>query len=218
MSEFVTIEEKVSTACHATNLKDDADRGSQTDVLKALAWSKSRLGGALLRLHSEFDAIEKPRKLAHDAMVRLVLSMKSDIQDKAQNLKEREDMARREAAKWYANEKTLFLGKLKTLQGVVDQLASQCEKWGIDDARKVATVIVGYWLDQICPTCNGLKFEQIPDSPVLSDKPCKACQGTGLSAIPYGRAGDNLLTYIDDCVSRAQQSIKEKLKKYQNNA
>lgn len=128
MIEFITIEEKVSTACHATNLKDDADRGSQTDVLKALAWSKSRLGGALLRLHSEFDAIEKPRKLNHEAMVALALTMKSDAATAKERVKEKEALAQREASKWYANEKALFLGKLKTLPSVVSQVKMQCEK------------------------------------------------------------------------------------------
>lgn len=217
MSEPVTIEERVSTSIQAKNLRDEADKSSQTDILKALAWSKSRLGSALLRLHSEYDAIEHPRKLAHDAMVKLVLSMKSGTKQ-ALTIKEREDMARREAEKWYANEKTLFLGRLKTLPSVVDQLTIQCEKWGMNEPRKVATVSIGYWLNQICPACNGLKFELIPASPVLSDRQCKVCHGTGFAAVPYGRAGEKVLSYMDDCVSRAQQSIKERLNKYQNNA
>jgi len=212
MSEPVTIEERVSTSIQAKNLRDEADKSSQTDILKALAWSKSRLGSALLRLHSEYDAIEKPRKLTHEAMVALALTMHSDATTAKERVKEKETLAQREASKWYANEKALFLGKLKTLPSVVNQVKIQCEKWCMEEPQHVATVIVGHWLNQVCPECNGLKFEVIPDSPVLSDKQCKACHGTGLKRAPYGDAGKRLLNHLDECVHSSEMSIRDRLK------
>ena len=203
----VTIGEKVAVACHASNLRDEADRASKTDILKALAWSKSRLGAGLMRLQSEYDAIERPRPLTHEAMVSLALSMKGTPKEKQQK-------AKAEAAKWQSTEKALFLGKLKTLPAIVEQVALQCTRWNIPDPRKVATITVGHWLNQVCPQCHGLKFELIPNSPALSAKQCKPCHGTGVSDAPYGQTGKHMLIYLDDCVSRGQQSIRERLKNY----
>ena len=201
----VTIGERVATACHASNLRDEADRASKTDILKALAWSKSRLGAGLMRLQSEFDAIERPRPLTHEAMVSLALTMTGTPKEKQQK-------AKAEAAKWQLTEKTLFLGKLKTLPAIIEQVAIQCARWDIPEPRKVATVTVGHWLNQVCPRCHGLKFELIPDSPTLSAKQCKPCNGTGVVNAPYGLAGKKMLNYLDDCVSIGQRSIRERLK------
>ncbi len=55
MNDAPTTEEKYTTAIHASNLRVEADKGGAADVLIAVGWSPSRLGAALLRLHSEFD-------------------------------------------------------------------------------------------------------------------------------------------------------------------
>lgn len=56
------IDEQYATAIHASNLRVEGERRSQADVLMAYAWSPVRVGGALLRLHSEWDAAAHPRK------------------------------------------------------------------------------------------------------------------------------------------------------------
>ena len=210
----MTVGERVATACHASNLRDEADRTSQTDVLKAMAWSRSRLGSGLMRLHSEYDAIEKPRPLSHEALVALTLTMHSDATDPKQRIKEKQAMAKAEAAKWAYTEKTLFLGKLKTLPAIVEQVTIQCGRWGMPEPRQVATVTVGHWLNQVCTACNGVKFQLIPNTPATSEKQCKSCRGSGLSTVPHGSSGKKVLNYLDDCVSRGQQSIRERLKAY----
>jgi hypothetical protein len=212
MTDQTTIAERVATACHASNLKVEADRGGQADVLIALAWSKSRLGSALMRLTSEFDAIEKPRPLGHDALVRLALTMHSDASTAPLRIKEKQEMARIEATKWYANEKALFLPRLKTLPTVVAHMTICAKKWQIDKPNHVATVCVGYWLDQVCNYCHGLKFETIPDAPALSAKQCKHCHGTGMKTTPYGKAGRMLINYMDECAATASTSIYRRLK------
>lgn len=212
--DVLTIQERVATACHASNLRDESDRASTTDILKAMAWSQSRLGSALIRLHSEYDAIEKPRPMSHEAMVALALTMHSDKESPKERIAEKQTMARAEAAKWAENEKTLFFGKLKTLPAVIIQVTEQCARWNMPEPRKVATVTVGYWLNQVCPACHGHKFELMPDSPTLSAKQCKPCKGAGVATVPYGQSGKRVLNYLDDCVSRGQQSIRERLKVY----
>ena len=209
--DTMTVGERVVSACHSTNLRDEADRPSQTDVLKAMAWSTSRLGSGLLRLHSEYDSVAKPKPASHENMIQMALRHKASNRTLTQ--KECENLARLEAAQWLANEKALFLGKLKTLPSIIEQLTTQCQIWGINEPKRTATVSVGYWLDQVCPSCHGHKFELMPDSPTLSTKQCKPCKGTGLSETPYGQAGKKVLNHLDNCVSRAQSSIKVRLSK-----
>ena len=55
----ITLDDRYSSAVRSSNLRDECRRDAplnDTDMLKAMAWSSSRLGGALRRLHSEFDA------------------------------------------------------------------------------------------------------------------------------------------------------------------
>lgn len=209
--ETMTVGERVVSACHSTNLRDESDRPSQTDVLKAMAWSTSRLGSGLLRLVSEFEAVAKPKPASHENMIQMALKHKASNRTLTQ--KECENLARLEAAQWLANEKALFLGKLKTLPSIIEQLTTQCQIWGISEPKRIATVVVGYWLNQVCSSCHGHKFELMPDSPTLSAKQCQACKGVGLSEAPYGQTGKKVLNHLDNCVSRAQSSIRVRLSK-----
>ena len=56
------INEQYTVSMNASNLRVEADIRSQADILIAAGWSASRLGAALLRLHSEWDSAEHPRK------------------------------------------------------------------------------------------------------------------------------------------------------------
>lgn len=56
-----TIEERYITANKASNLRVEADKGGAVDVIIAAGMSPSRLGSALLRLHSEWDGAAKRR-------------------------------------------------------------------------------------------------------------------------------------------------------------
>lgn len=56
------VTERYTNATHATSLKVEADKGGAADLLIACGWSPSRLGSALLRLHSEYDGVEHPKR------------------------------------------------------------------------------------------------------------------------------------------------------------
>ena len=163
--DVFTIQERVATACHASNLRDESGRASTTDILKAMAWSKSRLGSALMRLVSEFEAIPKPKPLSHDQLVSLALTMTGSP-------KEKEEKAKAEAAKWLANEKSLFLPRLKTLSVIVQQMGMRAEKWQISKPEHFAVVCIGHWLSSVCPKCHGVKNEKIANTPSTSAKNC----------------------------------------------
>ena len=166
MSEVMTIDEKYVSATISTNLRVEAEKGGAADVLIAAGWSPSHLGSALMRLQSEFDSIEKPRLVCLDGLVQMALKYKK--QNPKWKIKECEAASMADASIWLANEKQLFLGKLKTLPVVIDQITIQAAKWQINEARRVSTVIIGYWLNHVCSECHGVKFELVKDTPNLS--------------------------------------------------
>lgn len=45
--------------------------------------------------------------------------------------------------------------------------------------EEVADISLWHWLDDICRTCHGRKYEVTPDTPVLADIICPDCNGDG---------------------------------------
>lgn len=171
MQDAPTVDERYITATNTSNLKVLSDRRGAADVLIAAGWSASRLGAALMRLHSEFDGAAR------------------------------------------ANSETdarLMAGKLKSLPTVLEQLQLQAIKWGISPAQVLPSVC--WWLDKSCRMCEGRKFERLPEAPVLSTKPCTSCRGTGQIYLPGGDGARRITAHIDDCINRARDSIKKRLR------
>lgn len=205
-------EEVYACAGTASNLRVQAERAGSADVLIAAGWSMSRLGMALLRLHTEWDAAEKPRKPTKLAIEALALTLpfikvradKSAVPDLLG--------ATTLANSWYLHELRMLVGKLHMLPDARREVALQAGKWRIDDPVDVVAAAILYWLDQTCHSCAGLKWAAIPGTPSLSNRQCKVCRGSGLAVMPHGQAGKRLCNYIDDCVSRAQQSLRNRLR------
>ncbi len=53
MTDALSTEERYLTATNTSNLKVQAERTGAADVLIAAGWSASRIGGALMRLHTK---------------------------------------------------------------------------------------------------------------------------------------------------------------------
>ena len=65
-----TIEESYTSATQSSNLRCEADRRTDVDVLIAAGCTPGILGGALMRLHSEYDrSSEKQARTATDAIL-----------------------------------------------------------------------------------------------------------------------------------------------------
>lgn len=45
--------------------------------------------------------------------------------------------------------------------------------------------VLGYWITDLCPSCNGLGYEVMLGTPHLSDRPCRSCHGTRKRAMPW---------------------------------
>lgn len=202
------LDERYSSARNSKNLtvghSDLPNRDA--DILAAAAWSQSRIGHALLQLHSEWDSAEKPQKPRKADAERIALSLPrvADRLDMAAGW----DMANR----WHAHEVGMLLGKLKTLPRVRLQLAEVVNKWGWEQPEHKSAEILRWWLDQTCHTCHGTKFQVIEGTNRQSSKPCHACQGSGTSHAPHGQMGKKLANWMDEGVNVARRRIRAALR------
>jgi hypothetical protein len=75
---IITTEERYTSATHASNLRCESDKPGQIDPIIAAGMSPSRLGAALLRLHSEYDGASKPPgQAAQTDVTMMMVSLKS---------------------------------------------------------------------------------------------------------------------------------------------
>ena len=101
----------------------------------------------------------------------------------------------------------MFVGKLRTLPEVRSQLGLLLARWGVNSADDQALRVIAWWLHKTCSKCHGRGYDVVPGAGRLSGKICSSCCGSGQTPIPCGEAGRRLASYMDDCVSRARQSI-----------
>lgn len=121
-------------------------------------------------------------------------------------------------AGWSASTLGLALMRLHTkpdtatLAQVHEQVAMRAAEWGIERPDVVASAVIAWWLDKVCKTCHGRKFDAISGTPALSAIVCPVCEGTGEAKPPYGKAGRKLASWLDICKSSAVDSIKRRLR------
>ncbi|MFZ2306829.1 MAG: hypothetical protein WAW73_20335 [Rhodoferax sp.] len=209
------IEERYTGATHASNLKVEAERSGAADLLIAMGWSPTRLGAALLRLHSEWDACEKPRRPTREAVDLLAASMPRLGEGK--NVVDHVG-ARQKAHDWYMHELKILFGKLKTMPEVRQQLVMWAQKQAIEKPDHRVAEVLAWWLDHTCPACEGRGKERIANTPALSLRPCKVCRGTGETRLPHRQGYDNyvreserMLKHIEVCIKTAQTSVRQRL-------
>lgn len=210
------VEERYSSASNTSDLSVNADCRGDSDVLIAMGWSPSRLGAALLRLHSEWDVAAKPIKPGKQAIEALAFTLvdpKLKVGKVASLV-----LANKQAGEWYATELHLLVGKLKSLPDVRRELAQQASKWGMGEAQDKASAVIKYWLDQSCHACHGRKYRLVLGAPALSSKLCSTCQGSGIGATPCGQDGRRLANYLDRCVQNARTMLKKRLRPELNRA
>ena len=108
----------------------------------------------------------------------------------------------------------LLRAKLKSLSSVLVQVVDYMVRRGMEDPEGRAGPIVGYWLDQTCHPCHGLKFLPIRGTPALSGMRCQACHGTGKGRPPFELlGGKEVLNWMDACVGAARASIRARLRR-----
>jgi hypothetical protein len=119
-------EELYETASNTSNLKCSSETRGAVDYLIAAGWAPSRLGMALLRLHSAYDAAEKPER-------REAMSVKEwrKIVRSEDDAKRAHAEQRAQYEKWYRNELEVLLSRLAAFPSVREQLTVQAMKWGM---------------------------------------------------------------------------------------
>lgn len=71
------IEEQYSQACTSSQLRVEAEKRGSADLLIAAGWSPSRVGAALLRLHTEYDRAGLSRAPSQTDLRLLIGKLKS---------------------------------------------------------------------------------------------------------------------------------------------
>jgi hypothetical protein len=143
------IEERYETASNTSDLTLQLDTdlpGGAADVLIAAAWGETRMGGALLRLHSEWSGSEKPAKPTKESIKALVGTFQKPLPGLPKMVDD-DGMPRaltgaeaaQYASAWYAHEMGLLLQKLKTLPAVREQLTIQAMKWRMGEPQDPIT-------------------------------------------------------------------------------
>lgn len=213
------IDEIYITANNSSNLRLNLDPDSPrsaADVMVAAGWSQSRVGMALLRLHSEWTACAKPRRQGRAAIEAIAATIREDDARAKAEARRRGApcktmpsptlRAQALADRWYVSELRLLAVGLKSRHDVWAQMEIH-GKITNTPADVVAAALL-HWLSPTCPLCDGHGLRKVPDQPALSARQCHKCHGSGHLPHPSGSA--RVLSYIDECCQKARQSMKKR--------
>ena len=175
----------------------------------------SSIGMALLRLHSEWTAAAKPRRVGPEVVEKLAEDVRrQDAIDAATAERKGEPYERpgsalgranAEAARWYRNELILLAQKLKSRADVVGQLTQWATLKEIDPETVSAALL--HWLDPICPECDGhgIRFMEHQAA-----RQCHRCNGGERKRT----AGvDRVLRQIDYALGIARGRLSQRLRR-----
>ena len=99
----------------------------------------------------------------------------------------------------YSNDKGAF-------PKVVEELTDMMVKRGSVrvTARALVEQTLMHWLNDICQSCHGRGFEVYMGTPVLSENPCQACDGSGKA--PFFKAGEGSV-FLEETISRLEREV-----------
>lgn len=89
----------------------------------------------------------------------------------------------------------------------------------IELVQPIALALLHLMLFPTCPECTGRKFQVIPNTPNLSHKVCRACNGTGDRplTVPGGRLGYDFAAALEAGVRGKLQVLFELMKRHLRN-
>lgn len=207
-----TIDEQYSHAVGASNLRVQTDRRNVADMVIAAGMNPHRLGLALRRLATEWDATGKPPPLS-DANIEAMAAKYPRVEGKGTVLfkvtgrdgkvTEQEMLplvaATMEAEQWYLHELGMLFQRLKTLPEVRNGLVWWAEAEGYADPVHAVAAVLRWWLSPRCQLCKGVKKRVVLGTGRTSSKDCRDCGGTGEQRVPHGALGRRILGYINEC-------------------
>jgi hypothetical protein len=205
------VEEQYTSAMSTSDLRVEAERKCDADIIIASGWSQGRIGGALMRLHTEYDASEKPRALTFQFFLPLLVEAAAatakDGKVSKEDMKRLKRKAQMQAHDFNLNQLGRFLERLKSLPDVRTQMTIELVRRGVTDAETAGVEILRWWLHQTCPVCNGTKFQAVEGTSRHNGKACPQCQGTGKSDAPHHQVGRALASWMDQCRERHRATL-----------
>jgi hypothetical protein len=72
-------------------------------------------------------------------------------------------------------------------------------------ANRIGVQALKSWLHDVCLSCNGQKYQVVPGTPSLSDKPCQRCSGTGRNNVT---GPGNTAEIFKDLMDKADQAVR----------
>ena len=172
------VEEQYSQACTSSNLRVEADRRSAADVLIASGMSNSRLGGALMRLRSEYGSDSVPRRNASATDHRLMMG-------RLKTLPAVLSAVAAQAHGWGIERPEAVA--LAVVSHWLDNICQPCSGQG-----KTQSLV------KIDVTQLRSKQKEFVTHSVV--KPCKHCKGAGRIDLTHGSAGRRMDGFIAACV------------------
>jgi len=87
-----------------------------------------------------------------------------------------------------ANDHSAYGDAVDGVYGIARSLDRR-ENWRLKRwrLRLMASSVIDFWLNELCRTCHGVKFEVAGSTGRLSSHVCKACHGTGRRRAPWDR-------------------------------
>lgn len=178
-----------------------------------LAPNDSSIGMALLRLHSEWAASAKPRRVGPQVILKLAEDIKKQDAVNAATAKRKDKpyespgpalgRANAEAARWYANELLLLANRLKSRAEVLEQLSAWAAIKGI--APEVVPEALLHWLSPTCEACDGHGLLFVEHQ---ATRQCHKCSGGERKRT---EGVDRVLRQIDYALGIARGSLKRRL-------
>lgn len=206
--------ERYSTAISTSNMRVDVDRSTPADLVIAAGMNQHRLGMALRRLQTEWDAAAKPTRPTAQAIKALAASYaripSTGLVDVEGVFYTPEQAAHRDADLWHAHELGILFQRLKTLPEVRAGLGHWANNKGLDNPEHAVGSVLQWWLAPVCPACHGAKKRVIPGTGRTSSKDCPACRGAGERNLPHGAAGRMVLGYIRNAMNCAGVDMKRR--------
>lgn len=224
-----TLEERYSTAHRTSQLDSDNIQSGPVHLLMATAmvWqnptdrhgnplsehakASSRIGHALARLQSEWNAVERPT-LHQPKSLRYWIGflplikvgqrsvdgeMKPIMGRDKEGAKLHQEAERMMLQARHVQELKFLAQKLPSRFTVRESLFGMANQWGWDDAEQKVSEILKHWLDDNCVRCHGTGV--ITFTLVDIPQTCPDCHGAKKSPVPYGNEGRRMLDFITSC-------------------
>jgi hypothetical protein len=174
------------------------------------------MGMALLRLHSEWAASAKPRRIGPEVVDKLAEDIRrQDKQDRdtADRHNTRysaprpaQDRAQEQSQRWYTNEMRLLATRLKSRHDALEQLTMWAAVKGIGSDTTAEALL--HWLDPTCHVCNGLGVRHVEHQ---ASRTCNKCHGVGEKDRPDGAM--RVLRQIEYALDVARGKLRKRLRK-----